>query len=125
MEHEIVLTAFLIVFFAICAAIASYVTAVFLMYLTTRFYLYTPYDVFAYLSCPISGTCIEFGAEYRKMTLFYALDIFVTLAVILPLLFFFRKKIKDFLATKVKSGFIKNLIGKIKSKNRSYPDGTN
>ena len=96
------LTAFFIFFFLACAIASSYVTAVFLMYLITRFYLYAPYDAFAYLSCPLSASCIEFGVQYRQATLWCAADVFVTIGVILPLLYFFRDKIKDKILSKIK-----------------------
>lgn len=121
-----VLTAFLIFFFLACAIASSYVTAVFLMYLVTRFYLYAPYDVFAYLSCPVSATCIEFGAAYRHATLLCAADIFVTIGVVLPLLYFFRDKIKDKILSKIKRpaklcGALSRIKEKIKGKIRPRP----
>lgn len=96
------------------------------MYLVTRFYLYAPYDVFAYLSCPVSATCIEFGAAYRYATLLCAADIFVTIGVVLPLLYFFRDKIKDKILSKIKRpaklcGALSKIKEKIKGKIRPRP----
>lgn len=83
-----------IVFFTLCALAASYVSAVAVMAFWTNHLLLIPYDMYGFLTCPLSGTCVEYSRDLYAPTLVIAGIILVFFVVVFGGLYVFRNKIK-------------------------------
>ena len=72
----------------ISSVIASYASALGLVFVFNMFFRGIPMDVFAFLQCPLTAACVEFGAEFQTAVLTMAAVIFVLFGAAAPAVYY-------------------------------------
>lgn len=72
----------------ICMLAASYLTSLGIVYFINRFAFKLPFDMLAYIECPLSAQCVEYGSEYRMWIWAGTLIIFLICGVAAPLIYY-------------------------------------
>lgn len=69
---------------------ACYVSALGIVYLLNAVIFRLPFDVFSYLQCPFSMTCIEYGTELRTWIWALTVVLFIISGIAAPATYHYK-----------------------------------
>lgn len=80
-----------LIFGAVCLLLASYVSALGVVYLLNKFLFQITFDALSYIECPLSLKCVEYGIEYKNWIWTITIIIFVISGLIAPALYYHKE----------------------------------